>query len=236
MEHEDATPEVPKTSIVMQVTGWEAERIEAQVSERLAEWAQDAIRKQLSNRIETAVENAMLELGRERIGQEVERVLAEGWTETDNYGSPKGPKKSIKDRISAKRFMDHEDGRDLVLLYLGDHDPSGEDMVRDVRERLEMFGAELRVEKIALTMTQVRKYNPPPNPAKVTDSRAAGYIAKHGDSSWEVDALPPRVLAATIRDTMSEIVDQDAMDEVIAREDKDKEYLRKAVSTYKGAE
>ena len=91
---------------------------------------------------------------------------------------------------SAKRFLQADDDQVKLLFYLGDFDPSGEDMVRDVKDRLEMFGVELEVEKLALTKAQIAQYNPPPNPAKMTDSRAAAYVEKHGSSSWEVDALP----------------------------------------------
>lgn len=75
------------------------------------------------------------------------------------------------------------DGKDLILLYLGDHDPSGEDMVRDVGDRLAMFGAHVDVRKLALTTAQVKQYNPPPNPAKLSDSRAKAYIEIHGPYS-----------------------------------------------------
>ena len=130
---------------------------------------------------------------------------------------------------SANRFTDHED-QQPVLLYLGDHDPSGEDMVRDIRDRLIMFGVDrIEVRKIALTMAQVEQYNPPPNPAKLTDPRSDGYIAKHGDSSWEVDALPPEVLAKIIKKNIRKVLDQELMDEVIAREEVDKDKLRNLV-------
>lgn len=145
---------------------------------------------------------------------------------------------------SAQRYMQHEEreehpddeagadlGRYFHLLYLGDHDPSGEDMVRDVKERLSTFGTTLQVKKIALTMNQVQRYNPPPNPAKVTDPRAEAYIKKHGDSSWEVDALPPQTLQQIIRRELDQLVDRDRMDEIIAQEAKDKELLRAAVAT-----
>lgn len=119
---------------------------------------------------------------------------------------------------SAQRFI-REKKRSNVLLYLGDHDPSGEDMVRDVRDRLEMFGVEnLRVTKVALTMDQVLKHNPPPNPAKITDSRAAAYIEKHGDSSWEVDALDPNTLVTLIEAQINRYLDRAKMDRVIERE------------------
>jgi len=134
---------------------------------------------------------------------------------------------------SAERYKDSwlDDGdRELVLLYLGDHDPSGEDMVRDVKDRLEMFGAHLRVEKLALTMDQVRQYKPPPNPAKITDSRAKAYIEKYGDKSWEVDALPPERLSRIIRQALDAEVDQGMMNKIKAQEEQDKLALRKAVA------
>jgi hypothetical protein len=116
-----------------------------------------------------------------------------------------------------------------IIFYLGDHDPSGEDMVRDIQTRLEEFGVEdLVVRKLALTMDQVQQYNPPPNSAKITDSRAAAYITKFGNSSWEIDALPPNVLSALIRQAFLSVIDMDAMDEVKAREEKDRAALQKA--------
>ena len=69
-------------------------------------------------------------------------------------------------------------------------------------------GAELLdVDRIALNMDQVRQYNPPPNYAKITDSRAAGYIAEFGQNSWELDALPPDVLSTLITDRIGVHID-----------------------------
>jgi hypothetical protein len=130
---------------------------------------------------------------------------------------------------SAKRFIENAD-KTCVLLYLGDHDPSGEDMVRDVQDRLRTFEGELVVRKIALTMDQVKKYAPPPNPAKVSDPRAAAYIEEHGTHSWEVDALPPNVLTRIIVTELGALVDETLMDEIIEREEEDKEELRLAVA------
>jgi hypothetical protein len=118
-----------------------------------------------------------------------------------------------------------------IVLYLGDHDPSGNDMVRDIRVRLEEFGvADLEVRKLALTMAQIRKFNPPPNPAKITDSRAAAYIAEHGDFSWELDALPPRELNRLVDTAIRGIVDADKMAATIARESRERERVTKAIA------
>jgi len=121
-----------------------------------------------------------------------------------------------------------------LLLYLGDHDPSGEDMVRDIRDRLKMFGIDVEVRKLALTMEQVKKYNPPPNPSKLTDPRSAEYVAKHGAMSWEVDALPPNVLHRLIRNAIEGVLDVEKMDAIKGREEEDKKRLRKAVEKIVG--
>jgi len=133
---------------------------------------------------------------------------------------------------SAKRFIAFE--KPGILFYLGDHDPSGEDMVRDIADRMAMFGADIQVEKIALTMPQVEQYSPPPNPAKMTDPRADGYVARHGAESWEVDALPPNVLAQIIRAAFRRVLNKAAMDRVKAQEDTDKERLRVALASLDG--
>jgi hypothetical protein len=132
---------------------------------------------------------------------------------------------------ASKRFLRaSEKGKRLRLFYLGDHDPSGEDMVRDVGDRLAMFGVpDLKVIKVALTMEQIREHNPPPNPAKVTDARARAYIEKYGEHSWEVDALGPEVLDELIRAALNKAVDHKAMRAVKAQEEKDKKLFQKLV-------
>lgn len=134
---------------------------------------------------------------------------------------------------SALRLMrlDRECDGGVRVYYLGDLDPSGEDMVRDIRDRLDMFtrsSIDLEVVKLALTTEQVEEYGPPPNPTKVTDSRARGYIEKYGHECWEVDALDPRTLTRIITDVFDEIIDHEMMDEVIEREDDGKRRLREA--------
>ncbi len=112
-----------------------------------------------------------------------------------------------------------------VIIHLGDHDPSGVDMSRDIADRLELFMGGLEVNRIALNMDQVQKYNPPPNPAKITDSRAAEYIKIHGDESWELDALDPKVLLALIKKTVLSYRDEDLWDAAVAQQDEHRERL-----------
>lgn len=107
-----------------------------------------------------------------------------------------------------------------VILYFGDHDPSGMDMIRDVKERLAEFGIDVDVRPIALTMEQIKKFNPPPNPAKITDPRAKWYIEKYGKTSWELDALPPRELIRLAENAVEEIIDIDTYNAMLEEEKK----------------
>lgn len=139
---------------------------------------------------------------------------------------------------SSKRFLSRGRGKKGVhLFYLGDHDPSGEDMVRDISERLRMFGCKrVRVQKIALTMPQVEEHEPPPNPAKMTDARAPAYVEKHGDLSWEVDALDPDTLQGLIRAALSGVLDRAKFDAMIEREARERAKLARALRWARGNE
>lgn len=115
---------------------------------------------------------------------------------------------------AAQRLDGYDDeGYKPIIFHLGDHDPSGIDMSRDIDDRLFLFsGAPSRIEvvRIALTFEQVEKIGPPPNPAKITDSRFSGYKKKYGDESWELDALSPTYIADLIADEMVKIIDPEA--------------------------
>lgn len=126
-----------------------------------------------------------------------------------------------------ERLLDkEEEGKDTVILYLGDHDPSGLDMIRDIKERLEEFGVHPEVRQIGLTMEQIKKFNPPPNPAKIKDPRAKDYISKYGGISWEVDALNPETLHKLVRDNVEGLIDMDLFLSKIKQEEKDKKKLK----------
>ncbi len=133
---------------------------------------------------------------------------------------------------AAQRLLRHvRDGYEPVVYHLGDHDPSGIDMTRDIRDRLELFGGprlagRLEVKRIALNMDQVDQYQPPPNPAKETDSRYADYQDNFGDESWELDALEPTTLAGLIRDELEEIIDKDEWKVAEAERDKGRAALK----------
>lgn len=132
-----------------------------------------------------------------------------------------------------ERFQEAEsEGKELHILYIGDHDPSGLDMIRDIHDRLAEFGVEVEVSPLALTMAQIRQYNPPPNPAKMTDSRSGEYVANHGAQSWEVDALRPEVLHRLVEKGITDLIDLDLWNEKINFEEGEKARLEAVAKTW----
>lgn len=134
--------------------------------------------------------------------------------------------------VAAQRFINQEHREQRIIIHLGDHDPSGIDMTRDIQERLEMFGADVYVKRVALTMEQIEQFNPPPNPAKITDSRCDKYIAMYGYESWELDALEPKVITDLIRNEVTMYRDDDLYQEVCRKERKEKQELQMLCDHY----
>jgi hypothetical protein len=200
---------------------------------------------------------------KEALAGVVQRVAAEhdvDWFSCRGYVS-----QSEQWAAARRMFRYLKDGQAVTVLHLGDHDPSGIDMTRDIRDRLTTFITQdwldensyffdgesvkvgdllahmrervgdvepIEIRRIALNFDQVQQYNPPPNPAKLTDSRANGYVAEYGYESWELDALPPDVLAQLVRDHVAEIRDDEAYDALAAREARERQLLRSAASRW----
>ncbi len=133
---------------------------------------------------------------------------------------------------AAQRFIRQRNREKRIIIHLGDHDPSGIDMTRDIQERLDLFGADVYVKRVALTMQQIQTYNPPPNPAKITDSRASKYIDQFGNESWELDALEPKVITDLIKNEVTAYRDDDIYKAVCCREQKEKNELQMIEKDY----
>lgn len=116
-----------------------------------------------------------------------------------------------------------KESRPITILYFGDFDPSGEDIYRDIEHRLsEDFGVRASFRKVSLTREDISKYNLPPNKTKVTDSRQAKFVEKHGDLSVELDALPPDVLRDTIEVSILSMIDKGIWENEIEKEKEDR--------------
>lgn len=160
-----------------------------------------------------------------------------------HFGFNKGYSSASAMYELSKRIAEQiEDGKKARILYFGDHDASGLDMIRDIRTRIIEFliGGHIVIDPlgddednpnfeiipVALTMQQIKKWNPPPNPAKMTDPRAKWYIAQFGKVSWELDSLKPLELRKMADKSVREFVAVDKYNAWIKREDKEKQALK----------
>ena len=111
----------------------------------------------------------------------------------------------------------------VVILYLGDHDPSGLDIDRFLAEALAAFRIDpdkVEFQRFALTQEQIDRSQLPPIEVNVKDSRAAGYIQEYGDRAWELDALlayAPEEFKEELREAVDSYFDEKTAKVVVDR-------------------
>lgn len=118
-------------------------------------------------------------------------------------------------------------GKKFILLYLGDYDPSGEDISRDLQSRFEKEGLSVQFERLALASEQVQKYNLPAISVKQKDPRATKFIQEHGDNAVELDALPPSVLRQIVEEGIKRHLNLEAFLLEQQKEEVERETLQK---------
>ena len=132
---------------------------------------------------------------------------------------------------AAQRIADYNRGylghpQPTLILHLGDHDPSGIDMTRDIQQRLTMFGAEVDVKRIALNMDQIEEFNAIPNFAKEYDPRFADYEKLFGSDSWELDTIDVLTLNDLIQKEVLAEIDIDTFNEKVREENEGREAMQ----------
>lgn len=182
--------------------------------------------------------------------QALEGVLIPVCRELDvPFTANKGYSSSSALYEASRRFLEaYEADKRCHVIYLGDHDPSGIDMSRDVEERLDLFvkvsagkedeiGANeisaVQMHRVALNLDQIKKLKPPENPAKLTDSRANSYIARFGRSSWELDAIEPRQLAALVTGAVRDLMDEELFESNVKKMDQGRAALLAFAKQYR---
>ncbi|GAA0464354.1 hypothetical protein GCM10009544_28390 [Streptomyces stramineus] len=163
------------------------------------------------------------------------RVQFTGWLE--DYGIPVviargfSSQSYVQDVAAAVRA----DGRDAVLLYVGDLDASGEDIERDWLERTACWD---RVERVALNMAQVREREIPAAVGKRTDSRWPAFAARHGldvryPVQWEVEALPPEELRQLVMAAVHVHFARAVWESVLGDEEEQRVQLRRFLARWR---
>jgi hypothetical protein len=164
---------------------------------------------------------------REEFGLIVE--AQRGFTSTTNVG------------IVTERLLRHyKAGKQIIVLYLGDWDPSGAEIEADVRrrvklaaERMDGFGFEFKLQRVAIFKEDIADFNLPPLKVKPADSRAPRFVLAHGDQAVELDALPPTELRARLRKAIDSVIDHAAWDRASMVEEVQRDTCRRYAGVFK---
>jgi hypothetical protein len=189
-------------------------------SYRLNKW------KAQSNYVEVMVEKQALE--------GVLLPICEKWEVAFTANKGYSSSSTMYERGKYIQSMRDVEGKDVHVIYLGDHDPSGIDMSRDVQDRLTMFSdGPVTVHRVALNIDQVRRMNLPENPAKMEDSRAKDYVAEFGYHSWELDAINPSTLANMVEHTIRSLINQTEWTKCVRQQDTEQDRLQNIIDSLK---
>jgi hypothetical protein len=123
------------------------------------------------------------------------------------------------------------DGKQTVILHLGDHDPSGIDMTRDIEDRMRLFCRASRRRRAGNPAAGAEHgsgapVRPAAQPGQADRQPRHRLHAKFGDESWELDALEPQVLADLITANITPLIDYDLWNEVADVEDAGRQRLK----------
>lgn len=124
---------------------------------------------------------------------------------------------------AANRFRDKENA---VILYGGDHDPSGLKIPQIIKERFEEFEVNVNLHRLGLTLEQIKELKLPPFPAKEKDKNYTWYVKATGQTqAWELDALPPEKLSAMFESAIESLTDFQELERMQDKEKADKTYF-----------
>jgi hypothetical protein len=129
-----------------------------------------------------------------------------------------------------------DDGRDLIVLYVGDLDPSGMYMsAEDLPNRLAKYdGDHVMLKRIALTRTHVRGLPSFPATDKKLDTRYKWFRVNHGDQCWELDAMDPNDLRACVEEEIKALIEPIAWSRCTAVNEAEQESLRTILQSWRG--
>jgi hypothetical protein len=137
---------------------------------------------------------------------------------------------------AAERFKNIN--KPIWILYFGDHDPTGVDIHRSIKENLiKHFGIKrknLHLRKVAITLRQIKKFNLPPSPTKSTDLRTKKFLQKYGNSCVELDALPREVLEEELKKNIEKFLNNKKFKKRLKVEEKEVKKLKELIEKIEG--
>jgi len=120
-------------------------------------------------------------------------------------------------------------GKNPIILYFGDYDPSGLDIPRSIKDNLNRLGSNVEIRRIALNYDQIQNMDLPGVPVKQSDSRANDWS---GGDVVECDAIEPSTLAELCRNAIEECFNQELYCELKKQELEESVFYKKALREY----
>lgn len=120
------------------------------------------------------------------------------------------------------------DGRPVVILYFGDHDPSGIlSIEKNVREKTARMVPDLDIQVVRVAVPERSRIleHLPTNPVKEKDQCAPEYRRRYGERCWELEALSPAQLKGFLEKALKKWMDFDVYREVLEQEEEDRKRL-----------
>jgi hypothetical protein len=123
-----------------------------------------------------------------------------------------------------------ESGKRTIIYQLGDHDPSGIWIARQIEKRLRQFGADIEFHRLAVTLEQIERWGLPSRPTKRQgNSHAKGFKG----SSVELDAVEPDMLRDLVKRAIMRHMDQGLYRRTLEIEDQERRTLDALANAYK---
>jgi hypothetical protein len=160
------------------------------------------------------------------------------WSWTSRYGIPIAALRGYSSETLEAEVCDdmYDDGRPVVVWYVGDLDPEGEDIERNFQAQAERRGVDVDDwTRLAVTPAQIAELGLVPNPGKSTSSRAPGFIRKYGQLfQIETEAVDPDVLQQLVLDAVrhDDYFDEAKYQAVLKREAREQQRLQQLVEAW----
>jgi hypothetical protein len=155
----------------------------------------------------------------------------------DRYAVGFLPVGGFSSATKAHDLAEDDDGRELIVFYVGDFDPSGLYMSEeDLPRRLSEYGGHhITLRRIALTREQTDDLPSFPATDKHKDPRYRWFVRNHGDRCWELDAMDPNDLRDCVEQTILELIDPVAWERCEIVNHAEQESLRTILQKWKSS-
>ena len=154
----------------------------------------------------------------------------------DEYAVGFLPVHGFSSATTAHDIAKDNDGRDLIVLYVGDLDPSGMFMSEeDLPTRFAKYNGEhITLRRIALTGNQLVGLPSFPASDKRKDPRYQWFVRNFGSHCWELDAMDPNDLRACVEQEIENLVEPVAWRRCEAVNKVEQESLRTVLDGWRG--